>query len=280
MKIIAAFVALSVAAAGAAVPPPPALSPAILDQPVDGYDMRGPYQVWRWWVEQQKGPVTESLLAQPDSIEGLKPFGLLLKFTKHNDFGHFLTGEVRGYCRPALPNQFTAIPGSCRYLLRWAYVPLDAASYSEPNRLSQWTIENFDAAALARHYRKIGLAPDTDWWQADRDLMFAAAPSPQAVLRESAVVERLDSVECPQMGLAIEALEGQPIDQRIDLPAVGKDGKLLPPRPHSVRSNFRIYLRADGSAFSMEGSGGPIAKMANPILAAAEECAEARNGRK
>ncbi len=242
--------------------------------------MRQPYQIWHWWVERQKGPVTETLLNEPDTVQGLKPLGLLLRYKKHNDFGHYLTGEIRGYCQTASSNGSTPKPGSCRYLLRRAYVPLDSASYRESNPLSEWSRANFNAPALARHFRAVGLGPDTDWWMADRDKMFAEAPSPVAVLRQNAVVVRLDSVECPQMGEAIQALEGQPIPANIDLATVGHDDKLLPPWPHSVISVFKVYLRADGSAFSLEGSGGPVAKMVSPILDAADACEKAGKGRK
>lgn len=240
--------------------------------------MRTPYQLWRHWVEKQKGPVTKALLDEPEVIEGFKPLALLLRFTKHNDFGHYLTGEIRGYCRTATPNDYSRIPGSCRYLLRRAYVPMDAESYDEPNPVSEWTRKNFNAPHLARHFRKVGLKPDTDWWMADRDKIFSVAPSPQAILTESAVVVRLDTLECPKMRRAIEALEGKPIGVKVDFGTVGKDDEELPPRPHAVISTYTLYLRGGGSRFVLEGSGGPIAEMVDPILDAADACEKARPG--
>jgi hypothetical protein len=263
--------------AAMAAPPPPALTPPALDQPVDGYDMRGPYQIWRYWVERQKGPVTEALLERSDEIEGLKPLGLLLRFKKHDDFGHFLTGEIQGYCRTSADG-YTPVPGSCRYLLRRAYVPLAAEDYGDSNPVSEWTRTNFDAKALSRHFRSIGLSPDTDWWLADWNRMFSAAPSPRDVLAENAVMVRLDSIECPQMGQAIEALEGKPLVTRIDLATVGTDQELVAPTPHAVMSDYTVYLRADGDMLKLAGSGGPVAQIVNPILDAADACEQARNG--
>ncbi len=165
--------------------------------------MRTPYQLWRYWVERQKGPVTEALLRQPDQLEGLKRFDLLMRFTRHSDFGHFLTGDLRGYCKPSTPNGYTPVPGSCRHVLRYAHVPSPASGGRPPNPVAEWTRTHFDAPALTRHFRAIGLGPDTEWWGADLESMFAAAPSPQAMLAENAVIVRVDSTECPQMEEAI-----------------------------------------------------------------------------
>ncbi len=280
MKPIVALLSLPIMATGAAAPPPPVPPPAALNRSFDGYDMRQPYQIWHWWVERQKGPVTEALLSEPHTIDGLKPFGLLLRYTRHNDYGHYLTGEIRGYCEPDQSSGFDPKPGTCRYIMRRAYVPLDSASYKVDNPLSEWSRANFNASGLARHFRDMGLGPRTDWWMADWEKMFAKAPSPDAVLRENAVIARLDSVECPAMGQLIEALEGQPIPATVDLATVGSDDKLLPPAPHANIMMFKLYLRADGDAYSLEGSGGPLAKMASPILEAANACEKAGKGRK
>ena len=270
-KVMVSVAVLSAIPAPAA-PPPPVTIPPELDQPMDGYDMRRPYQIWRYWVESRKGPVTEALLAEPEKLPGLKHFGLLLRFEKSNDFGHYLTGEIRSYCEPRPDARYTPRPGSCTYVLRRAYVPYGAASYGEPNPVADWTRANFDAHALARYFREVGLAPDSNWWSVDRETMFAGAPSPSTVLEENAVIIRLDSTECPQMQAAIEALEGQPLDTAIDLAAVGKDEQLRPPRPHTVLSSYTIYLRADGGAYTVSGSAGPAARMAKPILDAADKC--------
>lgn len=270
-KVLVLSAALSVFPTRAA-PPPPVLTPPELDEPVDGYDMRGPYQIWRYWVESRKGPVTEALLAEPEELAGLTSFGLLLRFKMNNDFGHYLTGEIRSYCEPRPDARYTPLPGSCIYVLRRAYVPLNAASYGEPNPLSEWTRANFDAQQLARHFREIGLTPGSNWWSADREAMFVSAASPRAVLAANAKVIRLASTECPQMQAAIEALEGQSLGAAIDFVAVGRDEQLRPPRPHAVRSIYTIHLRADEGPYTVEGWAGPAARMANPILNAADKC--------
>lgn len=240
--------------------------------------MKVPYQIWRHWVESQKGLVTDELMSKPDEMEGLKPLALLLEFRKHNDFGHYLTGEIRSYCQIASPRTYAPVPGSCRYLLRRAYVPLNAEAYNESNPVADWTRANFNPPALVRHFRAIGLAPNTDWWGADRKKMFATAPSPRDVLARNAVVVRLDSIECPQMGKAVEALEGVPLDVKIDLATIGADGKLAPPWPHSITSTTTLHLRANGAALSVEGSGGRMKQLIGPVLDAADACEKARQG--
>lgn len=263
------------AAPASAAPPPPAVSPPGLENPVDGYDMREPYQLWRYWVESQKGPVTEALLSELESLEGLQHYGRILRFKNSGDFGHYLTGEIRAYCQPKPGARFTPMPDTCIYVLRRAFVPLDAASYGDArssNPLAAWTLANFDAESLARHFRKMALPPHTNWWTTDRDAMFAAAPSPRAVLTENAVVRRIDTNQCPQMASAIIALEGKPLGAIIDIAAVGDDAELRPPRPHAVTTSYTIHLRAEDGPYTIEGSGGPALQMANQILREADAC--------
>lgn len=265
---------LSAFSAGAA-PPPPARTPPALEDPVEGYDMRGPYQLWLYWVESKKGPVTEALLAEPETLDGLQHYGRLLRFTKSSDFGHYMTGEIRVYCQPTPGARFTPIPDTCIYILRRAFVPLRAASYGEEdssNPLSEWTVANFDAQALARHFRGIGLPPDSNWWTTDRENMFAKAPSPRAVLTENAKMIRIDSNECAPMETAIKALEGEPFGATIDFVTVGNDEELRPPPPHSVLTVYTIHLRGEGGAYTVEGWGGPVSRIANRILQEADDC--------
>ncbi|WP_164549711.1 hypothetical protein [Altericroceibacterium xinjiangense] len=49
------------------------------------------------------------------------------------------------------------------------------------------------------------------------------------------------------------------------------------PRPHVTHSSYTIHLRADKSGYTMEGSVGPVAQIAIPILDAAEACEDARD---
>lgn len=259
---------------GIAQLPPPVPSPPELDQPIDGYDLRTAYQMWRYWVERQKGDVTEELLATPEQVEGLVPAGRLLRFTKTNDFGHYLTGEIRSYCKPRQPYGFEV--GTCRYRLSRAYVPMPAASYGEENPVSRWTKANFDGPRLARHLRTIGMLPETDWWRADPAVMFTALPSAKAVLTENATVVRLDSADCPAMNRAIEALEGRTIASPIDLPTIGTDTQLGAPRPHATITTLTLEIQMAGGAMTMQGTGGALEQMVAPILDAADVCEKAR----
>lgn len=275
--VVAALLGCLPAIAIAQAPPPPIPSPPELAQPIDGYDMRTPHQLWRWWVEAEKGPVTEALLATPDTIDGLKPAGMVMSFARGGDFGIYLRGEVRTYCRMGA-NGYTPVPGTCLHRLRRAYVPMAAASYQGTNPVAEWTRTHFNAAALARHFKAIGLPPETDWWRADREKMFAAAPSPRAVLTEHATMVRLDSTECPAMAKAIEALEGQSIDTRIDLSGVGEDATMEAPRPHAAITEVTLYLRDTMGLLRLEGSGGVTARLVQPITDAADACEKARKG--
>lgn len=275
-KIIGLSCALSAFPAMAA-PPPPVPIPPTLEEPIDGYDMREPYQLWRYWVESRKGPVTEALLAEPEVLEGLRHYGLLLRFEQSNDFGHGLTGEIRVYCQPTPGSLYDPLAETCLYILRRAYVPLNVANSGETNPLSKWALANFDPQGLAIHLREIGLSPNTHWWSADREAIFSAAASPLAVLTDNAVVTRLDSTECPEMEAAIKALEGKSLGGVVDFVTVGEDRPLRPPPPpHAVKTNYTIHLRGDGGGYAIQGWGGPAEQMASPILEAANTCAQAR----
>ena len=135
MKLTPAAVALLLltvppaSALARGVPPPPIPTPPGLEQPIDGYDMRTPYQLWRDWIERQKGVAVDGLLAEPEAIAGQLPIGPpFLRFTLHNDFGHYLSGEIRVYCR-ALGGGRGHARDDCHYRLRRAFVPVEVAGY-------------------------------------------------------------------------------------------------------------------------------------------------------
>jgi len=259
-----------------AAPPPPAPTPPALRQPVDGYDLLIPWQLWIYWVEGQKGAAADALLADAETIEGERAVGPpILRFTKTEDFGHFLTGEVRVYCRAKPPHGFEA--GSCHYRLRRAYVPLAAGPFKGDNPVAKWTRDNFDAARLTRHFRETGIAPGADWWRIDRAKLFATMPSPAQVLTENATVVRLDSRDCPAMGAAIEALDGKTASWRMDMLAVGRDGESTPPAPHSVMTEYSLTISAPGRAgrVTIKGAGDEIESLVAPVLDAADACEKA-----
>jgi hypothetical protein len=218
------------------------------------------------------------VLATPDSLPGETAWGRpILEFRKYNDFGHFLTGEVRVYCAPGEP-AYRPRPGSCHYRLRRAYVEAGAAGYSGPTPVSRWAIANFDAARLTRHFRETGIAPDTDWWMADRTKLFATMPSPVEVLMENVTVIRLDSRDCPGFARAIEALDRQTLTERTDLLAVGEDQAFEPPWPHAVTVEYTLRLNVGGAngRLTLTGSGGRLEALVDPVLDAADVCERAR----
>ena len=272
---LAASLAASVAWGG--VPPPPIPSPPEFDQPVDGYDMRTPYQLWRFQIEAQKGAAADELRATPEPIAGELSIGPpLLRFTFHNDFGHYLTGQIQAYCAPM--GRYGFDPATCHYVLRRAFVPADVAGYGADPALSQWMRQTFDAPALARHFHALGLAPDTDWWFADRAAMFSAMPSAVPLLKAHATIVRLDSRDCQAMGKALGDIDGARLGQPIDLMAVGPDRKLEVPAPHATRAVYTLRTNLDGGALTLEGAAPALRSLVDPVLEAADACEKARKG--
>lgn len=273
-----ALVCLTPGTAFAPPPPPPPPIPAVR-QPVDGYDLAPLWSQWNLWVESRKGPATEAILAEPDALPGEAPGGEpVFEFRKYNDYGHFLTGEVRVYCQPAKP--YGVVAGTCHYRLRRAYVDHAAATYGDPNPVSRWTVASFDAVRLARHLREAGYAPDTDWWLADRAKLFAVLPSPDAMLMEQATVIRLDSRECPAFGRAMADLDRKVVATKLDMIGVGRDHRptrYLPPHGGDVSYTIRVVAPGAGAWVKIEGGGiGRFTKLFQPMLDTADACEAAR----
>lgn len=266
---------VSLAAASSAAPPPPVPTSPELELPIDGYDMRPVRQRWRYWVERQKGPVTLALAKGPRFHEGVRRSGAIFSFEKGNDFGFYLAGEMTSYCSSNDEDRVGTLE-NCHYVLRRAYIPLPAEGFRNPNPVSDWTQENFDPYALAKHFRETGVEPDIDWWFADMEQLFASAPSASEILSENAVVISLDSQECPEMGEAILALEGRVIDEKIDLRGIGLDERMRPPAPHATQTRYTLAARGVGRSLTLTGWRGPVEKMLAPILSAADKCEKAR----
>ncbi|KRA74636.1 hypothetical protein ASD89_10035 [Caulobacter sp. Root656] len=275
LPLVALALSLLVVASAPAQPPPPILSPPELDKPYDGYDLRTPYQLWRYWVENQKGPVTEALMAQPDSLPDEGAFGSpLITFKAFGDMGHFLTGDLRAYCRRKPPYDFDR--DNCHYVLRRATVPVAAASYGTENGLSTWTRQNFGPEKLARHLKAAGFAPDIDWWiAADRQTMFAEQPSPAALLKSQARVVRVDSRDCPALAKAIGAMETRRLGLPVDFWAVGPKGVLDPPPPHATQWLYVLNLIVAGHAVTVEGDHALMSDIVDPVFKAAQACEQA-----
>lgn len=272
------LVAVSFAATGAAALPPPATVPERLSAPLDGYDLAPLYQRWRWWVESNKGAAADALLAEPEAIEGEQNFGgRMLRFASYQDFGHFLTGEIRLYCRPG--DDWRPVRATCHHRLRRAYVAHDAAPYLGDNPVARWMRDSFDAPRLVRHLREAGLGPETRWWDVDVYRLFDILPSPVQMLRENATVVTIDSRDCPAMARAIAALEGSRIDWRLDLYGVGEDGSVTPIEPHAVWTETSLSIQAERGAVTITGVGGRVQRLAAPVLHAANDCERARERR-
>ena len=255
-----------------AAPPPPALEPPELSQVIEGYDLSAPFQLWFYWVESRKGEVVQSLLAQPDELPGERTIGPpIFTFTRTNDYGHYMSGEIRQYCRSSGPRDIDR--GHCHYLYRAAYVPHDAVTYQDDNPVSRWTRAAFDSERLARHLRETGFAPDTDWWLADRARMFTAMPSPVPVLTQNATVDRRDSRDCPGIAAAIAELERQRIDWRVDLIGVGED-EGAPPTPHGISTEYSltIFVPGRGGVVTLTGAAGRFEELTRPIWDAMTAC--------
>lgn len=278
LRALALVIALAPAVALAAPPPPPPPVEA-LRQPVDGYDLQRPFGIWRYWVEGQKGAAVDSLLAEPEVIEGEVAYGApILRFTKHNDFGHFLTGEIRVYCKPKTPRGIQ--PESCHYRLRRAFVAMGAVAYGPDNPVSQWTRETFVSSQMAGRLRAAGFGPETDWWMADRARLFATMPSAVPILKDNATLLRLDSRDCPALAQTVEALEGRLLRLKLDFLQVGEDATGEPPRPHAVHVVIALRIMVPGSSFPvlLEGSGEMFERLSSPVFDAADACEKAGAG--
>ena len=257
--------------AARAAPPPPAPSPAELASPIEGYDLRTLYQLWRYWVEAHKGAAADRLLASPDVVEGYAAAGRpFLRFKKMNDFGHFMSGEVRSYCPAAAAGG--RVEDSCHFRLRRAYVAAEAGDF-DANPVSRWTRESFDAAKIVARVKALALPPQTDWWRADRQAIFSALPSPLEMLAANATLARLDSRECKRLAVAVSAMDEERLSWRTDVRSVGSDTERVYPGPHSIHPVWSLdIVTPSGGSATIEGSGKDLHAIVGPVLAAADAC--------
>ena len=262
-------------AASSAAPPPPVLVPEPFNRTIDGYDVPQLYQLWRHWLEAQKGAAAIALLAEPEQIEGERRWGApLLEVTYGNDFGDYMAADLRLYCRPSGPYDIDR--KGCHLRYRRAYVPHDAAPYQGENPLSNWMRENFDPARLVAHLRESGLPPQTDWWQVERARLFSTLPSPAQLLREHATIVRIDSRDCPRLAEAIRQLERTRLDWRLDFAGVGADQRPPPPAPHSGSVTYRLRTFTPNGGAAIEGWGQHMRELVRPIDNAIETCERPR----
>lgn len=264
-------VVLSIGASARAAPPePPIPTPPELDQLYDGYDLRAVYQLWRHWIEQQKGPVTEGLIAQPDGFPDETPIAApLIRFKGFGDLGHFATGDLQTYCRPAQPYGFDR--ATCHYVLRMASVPTQVGFDDAPP--TAWMRRTFEPAKLAAHLKAEGLPPDTaNWWMVPRERIFSQHPSAADILRPEGKVTRMDSRDCPAMSKAILDMETKRLDAPVDFWTVGPPGQLIPPAPHAVIWSYQLRLMVRGYGATLEGSGRWMTDIVGPVFDAARSC--------
>ena len=275
MKMFALPIALAaVATAAAAAPPPPVHAPAELARPYEGYDLQPLFQIWRYHVEAKKGAAIDALLADRERLDGeTASFAPLVAFKRYHDFGHYLSGEIRAWCR-SRDNEVAR--ETCHYRLRRGYVPFEAGDYPETNPVSEWMRRTFDPALLATHLKTAGFAPDTDWWRADRDRLFAAFPSPLPVLMDNATIVTLDSRDCPAMAEELEALDGQTLRSPLDFPRVGQDDFGVPPGPHATRTTYIVNVLGTGGGITIEDAGRDLHAQLKPLLAAMDDCEKKR----
>lgn len=261
--------------AAAQGPPPPIRVPEQFQAPVEGYSMVVPYQLWRNWIERQKGPVTEQALAQADTFDGRERVGgPLIAVAYHNDYGRFANADVQVYCtiRPVYPDRNR---GECSYLYRRAEVPISPSYLETSNALDVWMRANFDPALIVRNLRAAGVAPGVDLWGENKETIFDDAPSPQALLTEHLRIVRVDSRECPAFAAAVEALERARPDWILDLFAVGSDDPSRYPGPHATTATYKLNTRIDGQMITISGDGA-LEPLLRPVTQAAYGCERAQ----
>lgn len=277
LAALAGIIALTPVTAQAAPPPPPPPIPAVRE-PVDGYDLKVPWMLWNSWVDDRRGPVIDALLEMPEAADGEETLGPpVLSFAKANFNGHFATGDIRVYCRRE-PSDWENRRG-CHYRLRLARIPHQTWDYSAPaNPVASWTRDNFDAPALARSLRSVGIGPEADFRQLDRARLFSSLPPPDAMLRANAEIEVVDSRDCRAMRRAFEALDRRTLSLRLDMYGVGRDRRWRPQEysePALVSYTLRVQA-ADGAYVWTEitGAGFALERLVEPILAAGRACAK------
>jgi hypothetical protein len=261
---------LSIAISAKAAPPePPIPTPPELNQLYDGYDLRTVYQLWRYWIEQQKGAVTEALIDKPDALPDEIPIGApLMRYGGASDFGRFASGDLRAYCPPTKPYGFDQ--AACHFVLREARVPLQAG-YSD-NPLTVWMRQNFAPARTAAYLKAQGLPPASNWWMLERARLFAGHPSAAEVLRAAGKIDRIDSRDCPALAKAILEMETKRLDAPVNFWTVGPPTQPTPPTPHGASWWYKLDLMVDGRDATVESSGPWMTDLVGPMFEAARSC--------
>lgn len=262
------LLACSAAVSTAAAPPPPPVYPNDLPQTLDGYPLGVVYSRYSFWIEGQKGAVIDAMMAEPADVAGYRPqFAAPISFTIHSDYGHARSGDIRSYCRVA--DETRVDRSDCQFVFRTVAIP--AAAIDRTGPVGRFMRETFNPAVVVATMKENAIAPDADLWRADGHKIFGTLPSPAALLRANAKVETIVSRQCPAMQRALEAIEGQTLPQRIDIPLIGEDGPVPPPRPHAARREDRLTFVADGGSMTVT-SWRVLEPLLGPVYAAADAC--------
>jgi hypothetical protein len=269
-RILLIIMVLCVGTSVSAAPPePPVPTPLELDQLYDGYDLRGLYQIWRYWIEGQKGAITDAMLAEPDIFPGETRIGApLLKYSGAGDLGRFASGDLRAYCPPTRPYGFDQ--AACHFVLREARVPVPAGFGDNP--LTTWMRQAFAPASTAAYLKAQGLPPTSDWWMVDQARVFANHPSAAKALRAQGRIERIDSRNCPALAKAILNMETRRLDAPVNFWTVGEPTELIPPTPHGANWWYELDLLVDGEGATIKSTGRWMTDIVGPVFDAARSC--------
>ena len=260
------------AVSSAAAPPPPPVYPDDLPRILGGYDLSVVYSRYSFWIEGQKGTVIDAIMAEPTNVAGYRPqFAAPISFRTFSDYGHVQSGDIRSYCRTVSATQVDR--SDCRFVFRSVTIP--AAAINRTGPVGSFMRETFDPAAVVANMKANGVAPDADMWQVEGHRIFATLPSPAKLLRDNAKVDTIDSHQCPAMRRALGAIEGQALPQRIDIPLIGEDGWVPPPRPHAAQREDKLNFVADGGAMTVTGWR-LLQPLLGPVYAAADACMSGR----
>ena len=260
------------AVSSAAAPPPPPVYPDDLPRTLDGYALPVLYSRYSFWVEGQKGAVIDAIMAEPAELPGYRrQFVAPVSFKLYSDYGHVQSGDIRSYCR--IISETTVDRGDCRFLFRSVTIPAAAIAPNSP--VGRFLRESFDPAAVVASLKANGIAPDANMWRADGHEMFGALALPGELLRDNAKVETVDSHACPAMARALEAIEGQALPQRIDIPLIGEDRSVPPPQPHAAQREDKLTFVAEGGSMTVTGWRS-LQPLLGPVYAAADACMSGR----
>jgi len=237
---------------------------------LDGYNIVGLYGRYADWLERHKGQIIDDAMKAIPDRPGYRPQAQLVTYKKFSDYGHYQSGEIRGYCRAA--GQWDVDRNDCLFVLRKVNIPVAALDGQSP--LGEFFRQSFDPVTLVAALKREGVEPDTDVWSLDAARVFSELPSPAAVLRANISAELVDSNQCPQMRTELSRLEGRDIAYAVDMTGVGEDGPVEAPAPHSIMREDVLHVRTAKGFVAVSGKQHSLYDLLSPLYAAIDECAE------